>query len=504
MLVRRLGYEIEQQLRGGRVTDAGLLPDGRIGLVLRVRQASRLLAADAFATPPLVTVEDGELGIGLEPGFTRMLAATLRGTVLRSVRAREGDRLLRIRFGSRSRFGVDDELELYLELVPRFGNLVLVKRETVVAAAKEFSLAENPRRAVAAGQRYTPPPLPAAPLVPKLVAASEVDAESFLAFARSDAALRDPLYVYRRDGRIVQAHVVPLSGFADADCRREAFLLDVFACVRGQELGRSRGETVTRRREAIVKRLRARERKLHDELMALGAKRTDVGERDALRSEGERVFATLHELSPEERTQAKERAAKLFTAYKKLGAAGPHIERRERDVRAGLDAIDVLRWEVERVAPEDLDDLEKTVAEFDGRRRPVGSGTRTVSVRRRRRALLEFRTAGGSRIVVGRSPTENAEVTFKVARPRDLWFHARAVPGAHVILARDDRNEPPLQDIAAAASLAAHYSKARASAKVAVDYTLRKFVRKQRDAPPGLVWYTNAQTVTTAPRDSVG
>ncbi|MGA8535506.1 MAG: NFACT RNA binding domain-containing protein, partial [Candidatus Tumulicola sp.] len=122
---------------------------------------------------------------------------------------------------------------------------------------------------------------------------------------------------------------------------------------------------------------------------------------------------------------------------------------------------------------------------------------------KRKRAFLEFRTRAGSRIVVGRSPSENAEVTFKVARPNDLWFHARGIPGAHVILARDDRAEPPLQDIEAAASLAAHYSKAKASAKVPVDYTLRKHVRKQRDGAPGLVWYTNAKSITTAPRDGV-
>ncbi|MBD5605451.1 MAG: hypothetical protein IAI48_10215, partial [Candidatus Eremiobacteraeota bacterium] len=42
--------------------------------------------------------------------------------------------------------------------------------------------------------------------------------------------------------------------------------------------------------------------------------------------------------------------------------------------------------------------------------------------------------------------------------------------------------------------------KARASEKVAVDYTERKYVRRQKNAPPGLVWYTNARTLVVAPR----
>jgi predicted ribosome quality control (RQC) complex YloA/Tae2 family protein len=126
------------------------------------------------------------------------------------------------------------------------------------------------------------------------------------------------------------------------------------------------------------------------------------------------------------------------------------------------------------------------------------------AARKRKRRMLELRTPLGSRIVVGRSPVENAELTFQVARPDDLWFHAQGVPGAHVILSRDDRGRVPEEDLRAAASLAAFYSKAQAAASAAVDYTLRKHVRKQRAAPPGLVWYTHAKTIVTQPQPIEG
>ena len=503
MLVRRLGHELERRLRGARVADAGLLADGRVALALRSRGVSVLLAVDAFASPPLVTVEDGELAIAAEPGFVRAMAGALRGMMLSAVRARRGDRLLRLTFSSRSRFGVDEHVELYLELVPRFGNLVLVKRDRVVAAAKEFSLADNGRRAVQAGLEYALPPLPpASSLVPKTVAQSDGDPEEFLAFAESDAALNDALYVYRRDGMVVQAHVVPLSAFSDADCRREPSLLDVLAEIRSQETGLRERERASRRRHAVAKRLGERERKLRDELAALAAKRARASERDELRAEGDAIFAGLHELPESRRDEAKERATKVFALYKKLGAALPHVARRERDVRTALAAVEEIRWEAERVSQEDVGDLEAAMDQLDGR----GSGhpkPPAGPARKRKRGFLEFRTSSGSRIVVGRSPSENADITFRLARPNDLWFHAQAIPGAHVILSRDDRREPPLEDVEAAAALAAYHSKAKASARVPVDYTLRKHVRKQRDAPPGLVWFTNAKTVTTAPRDSV-
>jgi hypothetical protein len=102
---------------------------------------------------------------------------------------------------------------------------------------------------------------------------------------------------------------------------------------------------------------------------------------------------------------------------------------------------------------------------------------------------------------IGRFPqTQNRpRQGLRVARPNDLWFHARGTPGAHVILQRDDRQEPPREDIELAAALAAGHSRARGSGKVPVDYVLRKHVRKRPDAPPGLVFYTNAQTITVEP-----
>ncbi|HEY1655772.1 MAG TPA: NFACT RNA binding domain-containing protein, partial [Candidatus Tumulicola sp.] len=392
--------------------------------------------------------------------------------------------------------------ELYLELVPRFGNLVLVKRDRVVAAAKEFTPAQNERRSVMAGQPYGLPPLATgSPSPPRLVAESGTDPDAFLAYAQSDEMLTVPLYVYRRGGVLLQAHVVPLSGFADAICTREPSLLAILEELYSQGADRGENERATRRRRLALKKLAEREAKLRAELASLAAKRRRADERDALRSEGEAIFAELHELPEVQRDDAKDRAAKLFTLYKKLGAALPHVERRERQLRAALGAVEMLQWEAQRVSPEELDDLEAALTQLEGR---PGPAPRSAPSRRRKRAALEFRTPSGSRIVVGRSPIENAELTFKVARPNDWWFHARGIPGAHVILARDDRAEPPPGDVQAAAALAAYYSKAKAGANVAVDYALRKHVRKQRDGAPGLVWYTNAKTVTAEPRATLG
>jgi predicted ribosome quality control (RQC) complex YloA/Tae2 family protein len=90
-------------------------------------------------------------------------------------------------------------------------------------------------------------------------------------------------------------------------------------------------------------------------------------------------------------------------------------------------------------------------------------------------------------------------VTFKIARPDDLWFHARGIPGSHVVLQPPPGGAVDDADLDAAADLAARHSRAAQAPRVEIDFTERKYVRKQRDAAPGLVWYTNARTRTGRP-----
>lgn len=494
VLIRRLAFEIEQRFRGAKVRDVGLLPDKRTAIALWNRGQTTLLCIDIFGTPPLVTVEDGELPIAAEPGFIRALGVTLRGMALLGAKARKGDRLIRMTFGARSRFGVGDEVELYIELVPRFGNIILTKRETIVTAAKEFSLAQNGTRAIQTGMAYQPPPArPQASLMPKSIAQAggAISEPEALAYFESDAAMREPLYTYRRNGALLQAHVLELPNLEDAQpAPRKASLLSLLGEARNENAGGAERARTGARRAALRKRLADRAKRTESELATIAAKRAKAIDRETLRTQGETIYNTLYELDESARDEAKERALKLFSEYKKLGASLPHLDERERSLLTQREAIEALAWEVERAADEDLSDVEDAVAGIEPHR-----STTAKAAKKRKRAPLEVRTPNGSRILVGRSPTENADLTFRVARPSDLWFHAQGIPGAHVIVQRDDRREPNDDDVMEAARLAARHSKAKTGTKVPIDYTERKHVRKQKDAPPGLVWYTDFKTI---------
>ena len=114
-----------------------------------------------------------------------------------------------------------------------------------------------------------------------------------------------------------------------------------------------------------------------------------------------------------------------------------------------------------------------------------------------------FRTTDGREVWVGRGSKLNDELTFKHARPNDIWLHARHTAGAHVILRWTGDGAPPPGDLREAAVLAALHSKARTSATVPVDWTRRKYVRKPRKAPPGRVRPDRVSTVFVKPEPSL-
>lgn len=526
ILISRAGEELERALRGARVTDAGLLDDGRIALRFgglrkpfdKLRAGSATLAIDAFGSPPVVTLDDAELAVAVDPGWLRSAGTTLRGLRLTSVRARHGDRVLALTFGGSSRFGVESEFRLVLELVPRYGNVVLLRDRLVVAAAKQFSPAENEARSVQMGLPYEPPPLPrnpddSTPQIPRAIAAAAsgedpAAAATLLADAEKAAADPDqPVHVYRDDaGAIVAAHVVPLAQYASLAHETAPSLLGVFAEARSSALRSQRGDATERRRAALLARIAKRARATDGELAAAAKRIADAAERDRLRESGDALFTHAHEIAPGATTfvpptnpqltipldpdlDAKANAQRYYARYRKAADALPHLERRRETLDARREALDVLAFEAERADAPTLPELEADLDTLEGR--PTQRAPQSAA---RRRAPLRLERPSGARIYVGRSPRENAEVTFRIARPDDLWFHARGIPGSHVVLQPPPGGDAPDEDLAAAADLAAAHSKAKHAARVEIDYTERKYVRKQRDGAAGLVWYTNART----------
>jgi predicted ribosome quality control (RQC) complex YloA/Tae2 family protein len=566
VICRRIAAELDAKLARARIRSAGLLPDGRAAL-----QTPRgTLAIDFAGATPHVSLEPDGSPVAAA-GWSRAFSETLSGLQIHGVRARPGDRLIAIECSASSRFGVASSYRLVIELVPRFGNVLVLKDDTVVTSAREFRAGGATRRTIARGEQYEPPPLPqpsrnlseladaAAPLtagdrsgpvlerlsvtlrgvdpsLPRLLAESLV-AEASISPPGEPAALAEylfesgrrllasldepgkmsaPVFAYLDDAeRVVQAHVFPLRQLS-LTLRELAApeLLPLLSVSLDRARSSGAGQALHARRAALAARIEKRRAALETERRALERQGAADGERATLRTSGDLLYAHLRDVpagaesfvpasSPDVTIRldpaldAKENAQAIFRRYRKAVTRSGHATTRLGEVERSLEALEALAWETERA---EGDTIAEVAEEFARLERPKG---RRAPLEKPRRAL-EFELENGARIFVGRSPRNNAELTFRVARPGDLWFHARATPGAHVILHLDNEREPLESELTAAAQLAAYHSKARSSEKVPVDYTARKYVRRRPGGAPGLVWYSNAKTIVVVPKDGAG
>ena len=110
---------------------------------------------------------------------------------------------------------------------------------------------------------------------------------------------------------------------------------------------------------------------------------------------------------------------------------------------------------------------------------------------------FHYISSDGYDIYVGKNNFQNDELTFKFANGGDWWFHAKKIPGSHVVLKVKQGEEVPDRAFEEAAKLAAFYSSGREYDKVEIDYVRKKEVKKPSGAKPGFVVYYTNYSMTT-------
>ncbi len=246
------------------------------------------------------------------------------------------------------------------------------------------------------------------------------------------------------------------------------------------------------------------------EIAGLQATQRRAAEADTLRAAGDAIYAHLTEIQAGSATfetpdgarvaldpllTAKENAADYFRRYKKARSGVPRIAARLRTLHANREYWEQLVWELARSEGLGQSERDVLLAEIAD---AVGIRPKRERKRRPQRHERTLTLSGGAIALVGRSPKENERLTFSVASPEDFWFHARGVPGAHVIV-KTGGAELTTEQIQEAAALAAGHSRAASSASVDVDYTQRKHVRRHSSGRPGLVRYTDFSSVRVRP-----
>ena len=213
----------------------------------------------------------------------------------------------------------------------------------------------------------------------------------------------------------------------------------------------------------------------------------------------------------DETKSAMDNAEAYFDRYNKLKRTREALTELTISVKGEIDHLESILSALDFASDEeDLNEIKRELIEsgyIRGRNMPTGQSSKRRNVSRQngnkkagqagshstrlKSSPLHYISSDGFHMYVGKNNYQNDELTFKVADGGDWWFHAKGMPGSHVIV-KTEGKELPDETFEEAARLAAHYSKGAASGKVEIDYLRRKDVKKPGGAKPGfVVYYTN-------------
>jgi predicted ribosome quality control (RQC) complex YloA/Tae2 family protein len=553
---------VVDELRGtilhGRIQQV-LLPDKlSVGLEIYAQGQRRYLLASAHPEMGSVHLASDKLrrGVEKETGLLLLLRKFGRGAVVSAVDQPPFERILRLGFdhpewGSR---------ELVIEVMGRHSNVMLVDAAgCVLDAVKRVPPNLSPKRPILPGQPYTPPP-PQAKLPPpdlteyrlrQILAQHEpgmqlwrvlvqgvqgmspllareivfrslghprakiAKVERITPLLKTIADLLAPLstgqwqptlawqkdqlvafapylLTHRGDPKPVPSMSQAIETYAAAVASDDPYSAAKRPVQEAIAAARSR---LDRRREALERSLR------------------QAAEADQWRQWGEWILAYAHTIVPGQSelvvdtldgevlivplnpdASAVDTAQAYFTRYRKAQRAAKGGPARLQKVGLSLRDLEQLEVDLQLAASRpQVDAVRAALAEAGYTRLQK---RRTVS--RGRDRPLSLNSPDGLPIFVGRNSRENDEVTFRQAGGNDWWFHARGVPGAHVIVRSSEGLLPP-DTVQRAAELAAFFSKLRDDTDVPVDYTRRRYVRRIPGAAPGLVTYRREQTIRVVP-----
>ncbi len=192
---------------------------------------------------------------------------------------------------------------------------------------------------------------------------------------------------------------------------------------------------------------------------------------------------------------AGENAKKYFEKYQKLKRTYEALTTLTAETKAEVEHLSSISTSLDiALQEEDLVQIKEELIESGYMKRKGGAKGKQKRERITSKPF-HYISSDGYHIYVGKNNYQNEELTFKFATGNDWWFHAKGIPGSHVVV-KTNGDELPDNVFEEAGRLAAYYSQARGQEKVEIDYTQKKNVKKPGGGKPGfVVYYTNYSLV---------
>ena len=527
--------ELRAELLNGRIQKINQPFDQELVLQIRSNRQSHRLLLSAHPVFGRIQLTETTFENPAQPStFIMVLRKYLQGAVIESIEQIENDRIVEITVSNKNEIGDDIQATLIIEIMGKHSNILLVDKSSnkVLEVIKHIGFSQNSYRTLLPGATYIAPPSTEAlnPFTIKdeklfeILQTQELTAKNlqslFQGLGRDTAIELENLLTDDRLSKFrdffkqetnpcltdKSFSCVPFSTKIEGHFSSLSQLLDVFYKDKAErDRVKQQASELIRRVENELQKNRQKLKKQEKELLA-----TENAEE--FRQKGELLTTFLHQV-PNDQNQVvldnyytnqpitialdkaltpNQNAQKYFKRYQKLKEAVKYLTDLIEETKATIRYLESVEIVLNQAGLDEIAEIREELIQ-------------TGFIRRRQREKIQKRqkpeqylaSDGKTIIYVGRNNLQNEELTFKMARKEELWFHAKDIPGSHVVISG---NLNPTDEVKTdAAELAAYFSKGRLSNLVQVDMIEVKKLNKPTGGKPGFVTYTGQKTLRVTP-----
>ena len=526
--------ELRRELLGGRIQKINQPFEQELVLQIRSNRKSHKLLLSAHSVFGRVQLTETTFENPAVPNtFIMVMRKYLQGAVIEAIQQVENDRILEISVSNKNEIGDSVAVTLVIEIMGKHSNIILLDKasDKIIEAIKHVGFSQNSYRTILPGSTYVAPPqtcslnpfavgdeklfeiLHTEDLEPKRLQQIFQGLGRDTATELSGRLTADKLKTFRaffasptQPSLTEQSFSALLFSDSKTQMSTLSELLDTFYKDKAErDRVNQQASELIRRVENELEKNRKKLGKQEEELLA-----TENAEE--FRQKGELLTTFLHQV-PNDQDQVEldnyytgekiiialdkaltpnQNAQRYFKRYQKLKEAVKHLTSLIEETRATILYLESVETALAQASLTEIAEIREELIQ-------------TGFIRRRQREKIQKRqkpekylaTDGQTIILVGRNNLQNDELTFKMAKKDELWFHAKDIPGSHVVITG---NLQPSDEVKTdAAELAAYFSKARLSNLVQVDMIETRKLNKPTGGKPGFVTYTGQKTLRVTP-----
>ena len=527
--------ELRRELVNGRIQKINQPFEQELVLQIRSNRQSHRLLLSAHPVFGRIQLTQTTFENPAQPStFIMVLRKYLQGALIESIEQVENDRIVEITVSNKNEIGDHIQATLIIEIMGKHSNILLVDKSShkILEVIKHVGFSQNSYRTLLPGSTYIAPPSTESlnPFTIKdeklfeILQTQETTAKNlqslFQGLGRDTANELESILVSEKLSTFrnffnqetkpclteTSFSPVPFANQVGESFANLSDLLDTYYKDKAErDRVKQQASELIRRVENELQKNRHKLKKQEKELLA-----TDNAEE--FRQKGELLTTFLHQV-PNDQDQVildnyytnqpitialdkaltpNQNAQRYFKRYQKLKEAVKYLTDLIEETKATILYLESVETVLNQAGLEEIAEIREELIQTGFIRR-----RQREKIQKRKKPEQYLASDGKTIIYVGRNNLQNEELTFKMARKEELWFHAKDIPGSHVVISG---NLDPSDEVKTdAAELAAYFSQGRLSNLVQVDMIEVKKLNKPTGGKPGFVTYTGQKTLRVTP-----